>query len=87
VHARKGDTIATLAARYDLPAGTVAGWNKTTPTARLRPGETVTLYLPARAQKATRHASAHAAKSRHKPAHAGKSSGKKSGGGKDKKKH
>jgi membrane-bound lytic murein transglycosylase D len=46
--ARKGDTIATLAARYDLPAATVAGWNKTQPRAALKPGQPVKLLLPVR---------------------------------------
>jgi len=63
VHARRNDTIATVSARYDLPARTVAGWNKTTPGARLRKGQTVILYLPVRAHetaRASRHTGAHA---------------------------
>ena len=92
VHARKGDTIATVSARYDLPPATVAGWNKTTPTARLHAGESVTLYLPVHPQgaaKTSKHTSAHehthARGKPHKPA-ASKPQGAKNGGGKGKKK-
>ncbi|MDR0274785.1 MAG: transglycosylase SLT domain-containing protein [Burkholderiaceae bacterium] len=93
VRARKNDTIATLAARYDLPASTVAGWNKTTPHARLRQGQTVTLYLPAHPK--TAQASKHKGHSKNqagsKPTAnknlAGKSNTRKSDGSKDKKKH
>ena len=51
LRARKGDTIDRIARRYDLPPATVAGWNKTTTTARLKTGQSVTLYLPTRAAK------------------------------------
>ena len=49
VRARKGDSIATVAARYDLPAATVAGWNHTGAHAGLKRGQAVVLYLPVRA--------------------------------------
>ena len=49
VRARRGDTIALVAARYDLPAATVAGWNKTHASAALKPGRAVVVYLPVRA--------------------------------------
>ncbi|QTD44205.1 transglycosylase SLT domain-containing protein [Ottowia testudinis] len=52
VRARKGDSIATVAARYDLPAATVAGWNKTNARAGLKRGQAVVLYLPVRAAAA-----------------------------------
>jgi len=52
VRARKGDSIATVAARYDLPAATVAGWNHTTARAGLKRGQAVVLYLPVRAAAA-----------------------------------
>ncbi len=52
VRARKGDSIATIAARYDLPASTVAGWNKTGARAGLKRGQAVVLYLPVRAAAA-----------------------------------
>ncbi len=49
VRARKGDTIAAIAERYDLPAATVAGWNKTGASAHVKTGHAVVLYLPVRA--------------------------------------
>jgi len=49
VRARKGDTIATLAERYDLPAATVARWNKARAGTTLAAGRAVVVYLPARA--------------------------------------
>ena len=52
VRARRGDTIALVAARYDLPAATVAGWNKTHASAALKPGRAVVVYLPVRAGRA-----------------------------------
>ena len=48
IRARKGDTLASIAARYDLPASTVAGWNKMGAHAPLKRGQTVSLYLPQR---------------------------------------
>ena len=51
LRARKGDTIDRIARRYDLPPGTVAGWNKTSATASLKAGQSITLYLPMRAGK------------------------------------
>jgi len=90
VHARKNDTIASLSARYDLPASTVAGWNKTTPTARLRPGESVTLYLPVHLHgtaQASKHADTHAlaVKSGSKNKAGSRPVANKNGGGKGKK--
>ena len=52
VRARKGDSIASLAARYDLPASTVAGWNKVGANTALKRGQQVVLYLPVRAAAA-----------------------------------
>ncbi|MEZ5607129.1 MAG: transglycosylase SLT domain-containing protein [Burkholderiaceae bacterium] len=52
VRARRGDTIALVAARYDLPAETVAGWNKTHARAALKAGRAVVVYLPVRAGRA-----------------------------------
>ena len=39
VRARAGDTIASVAGRYDLPASTVAGWNKRGTQASLKRGQ------------------------------------------------
>lgn len=58
VRARKGDTIASVAARYDLPAATVAGWNGTQAGARLKPGQSVVMFLPVRASSAAARESA-----------------------------
>jgi len=79
VRARKGDSIAALAARYDLPAATVAGWNKTQPRAALKPGQAVALFLPVRAS-----AAAHGGKGRthhagKKPAKPGRAAAKPAG--------
>lgn len=52
VRARSGDSIARIAARYDLPAATVAGWNKKSARAGLKRGQPVVLYLPVRASAA-----------------------------------
>ena len=52
VRARAGDTIASVASRYDLPAATVAGWNKRGTQASLKRGQAVVLYLPVRAAAA-----------------------------------
>ncbi len=52
VRASKGDSIAAVAARYDLPAATVAGWNHTSARASLKRGQAVVLYLPVRAAAA-----------------------------------
>ena len=52
VRARKGDSIARVAARYDLPAATVAGWNKTSAGAPLKRGQPVIVFLPVRAAAA-----------------------------------
>jgi membrane-bound lytic murein transglycosylase D len=46
VKARKGDTVASLAARHKLTAAQVAGWNKLPANARLSAGQNVTLMLP-----------------------------------------
>ncbi|MBP7454539.1 MAG: transglycosylase SLT domain-containing protein [Proteobacteria bacterium] len=65
VRARRGDTIARVAARYDLPAGTVAGWNKSNAGAALKAGHAVVVYLPVRASSAAASESArHRAASR-----------------------
>ena len=49
VRARRGDTIARVAARYDLPPATVAGWNDASADTPLKRGQAVTLMLPTRA--------------------------------------
>ncbi|MDR2991619.1 MAG: transglycosylase SLT domain-containing protein [Burkholderiaceae bacterium] len=51
IRARGGDTIARVAARYDLPAATVARWNGRSAATRLTRWEPVTLYLPVRSAR------------------------------------
>ena len=46
VKARKGDTIASIAARYGLSPATVARWNQAKPGQKLAPGKAVVLHLP-----------------------------------------
>ncbi len=46
VKARKGDTIASIAARYGLSPATVAQWNRAKPGQKLQPGKAVVLHLP-----------------------------------------
>jgi membrane-bound lytic murein transglycosylase D len=72
VLSHKGDSIASIAARYDLPASTVAGWNQTQPHAMLKPGQVVTLLLPVRATTRDRtvdstHGTPHSTTRRHSP--------------------
>ena len=43
---RRGETIAQLAARYGLPARTVAQWNKAGENQKLTAKKSVVLYLP-----------------------------------------
>ncbi len=92
VRARKGDSIARLAARYDVPASTVAGWNNTRDTATLKPGQAVVVFLPVRAgaaaasdaARSTRSASSKARNSGRasasRPANTGKKTASKSAG-------
>jgi membrane-bound lytic murein transglycosylase D len=90
VRARSGDTIARVAARYDLPAATVAGWNGKSASTPLTRWEPVTLYLPMRTGRGHAVASSARAERRHcgKAAHEGKSRHvAKASGGKKRKKH
>lgn len=59
LRAQRGDTIATLAQRYDLPAATVARWNKARPGTHLAPGRSVVVYLPAGTQAVARTTPSH----------------------------
>ena len=47
VKAGKKDTVATLALRYSVSVASLAEWNKTTPTAAFKAGQTVVLFLQA----------------------------------------
>ena len=46
VRARKGDNLARLAGRYGVSPVSAAGWNKLAVSARLKPGQRITLMLP-----------------------------------------
>ena len=43
---KKGDTVPAIARRHGVSAAQVAQWNDLAPTARLRPGTTVVVYVP-----------------------------------------
>lgn len=50
VKARKGDTVAVLAKRYNVSAAQVAQWNKVSANAAFKPKQNVVMYLPMRAK-------------------------------------
>jgi membrane-bound lytic murein transglycosylase D len=54
VKARKGETVASLAARLRLSATSVAEWNRSSPSAALKAGQAVVVYLPVPARAAAR---------------------------------
>ena len=47
VHAGKNESVASLAKRYGVAPASVAEWNRVGPTAALKAGQRLTLYLPA----------------------------------------
>lgn len=49
VKARKGETVVSLARRYNTPAAQVAQWNGTNVGAAFKVGQSVVMYLPVRA--------------------------------------
>jgi membrane-bound lytic murein transglycosylase D len=51
VTARKGDTLASLAARHGVTAANMASWNKIHIVASLKGGQTLTLYVPSQAAR------------------------------------
>jgi membrane-bound lytic murein transglycosylase D len=51
--ARRNESVAALAGRYGVSPSSVAEWNKVAPSARFKAGESVTVYLPAKAQTRT----------------------------------
>ena len=53
VRARRNESVAALAGRYGVSPSSVAEWNKVAPSARFKAGESVTVYLPAKAQTRT----------------------------------
>ena len=54
VKAGKKETVASVASRYNVQPSEVAGWNNVLASAAFKPGQQVVLFLPMRAQPATR---------------------------------
>ena len=52
VRARKGDTLARVAQRYQVGADKVASWNDLSARSQLKPGQLLVLHLPKRAAAA-----------------------------------
>ena len=51
VKARKGDSLASLAARHGVTAANMADWNRLKITANLTNGQTLTLFVPSQAPR------------------------------------
>jgi len=49
VRARKGDTVASLAQRFNVTAANVAEWNKFAASSSLKKGQAVVMFTPSRA--------------------------------------
>ncbi|MEO6624326.1 MAG: transglycosylase SLT domain-containing protein [Burkholderiaceae bacterium] len=64
VRAAKGDTVASIARRYKMSMASLAEWNRVATTASFKPGQLVTVYLPARNRPATTQAVAAPQKSK-----------------------
>ncbi|MBC7437380.1 MAG: transglycosylase SLT domain-containing protein [Bdellovibrionales bacterium] len=61
VKARKGESVASIARRYKLPAADVASWNEVSAKAAFKAGEQVVVFLPVLAAASRRSpASGHA---------------------------
>ena len=50
VKAGKKDSVASLAKKYGVSVANLADWNNTSEAASFKPGQKITLYLPARAR-------------------------------------
>jgi membrane-bound lytic murein transglycosylase D len=57
VTARKGDSLASLAARHGVSEANVAAWNKLKVNARVSPGQTLTILVPSQASRRVARAS------------------------------
>jgi membrane-bound lytic murein transglycosylase D len=53
VRARRNDSVASVAARYGVSSANVAEWNKVSAGARFKAGQSVVVYLPAKAKTRT----------------------------------
>jgi len=80
VTARRGDTLATLAARHAVPAASLASWNRLSPTAVLKPGQSLLIYVPSLSNRsATRLAARASGPGNHKSSPATAKSSAKAG--------
>ena len=52
IKARAGDTLSRLASRHGVSAANVADWNRLKPNAALTNGQTLAIYVPAKASRA-----------------------------------
>jgi membrane-bound lytic murein transglycosylase D len=50
VKAGKKDNVASMARRFSVSAQALAGWNKVSSSASFKRGQSVVLYLPAKAR-------------------------------------
>jgi len=62
IKAGKNDSVASVAKRYKLAAGSVAEWNKLSTGSAFKAGQQVVLFLPSRGKVAVRTASARTGK-------------------------
>ncbi len=58
IKARAGDTPSRLASRHGVSAANLADWNRLKPNAQLANGQTLAIYVPAKASRRTVSASA-----------------------------
>lgn len=72
VKARKGDTIISIARRYNVSSSDVVNWNDLHSNSALRAGQQVVMYLPARMAAAVANSEARSNTTHHAPAPAAK---------------
>ena len=56
IAARKGDTLASLAARHGVSAASLASWNQLPVTAQVRPGQSLVMLVPSTTRQTSRRA-------------------------------
>lgn len=78
VKARKNDSVASIAQRYRVSASNVAQWNDVASGAHFKAGQSVVVYLPAKAVRAASKAAAKPSKSTTRSAKANGRSGSRS---------
>ena len=67
IHARKGDTLASLGARHGVTAANLANWNKVNAAATLKQGQSLAIFVPSVPVRSTQVAARHKASSSRKP--------------------